>query len=235
MTDAPGERHSGLVVHLLHVRKTGGTVVWHAIEPHARTDGRVIVHHPHGTLLRDVPPGEKAIFFLRDPITRFVSGFYCRQRQGRPRYDSPWKPGERVAFERFESPNDLATALSSADRVRRQHAWSAMGAIQHLCSTLTWLENEAYLRSRLPDIFYIGFQESLGEDFERIKQKLDLPADLRLTDDEVAAHRNPAHLDYHLDDVAVANLRAWYEADQSMLDYCRSLATEVNGRPACSQ
>ena len=77
-------------------------------------------------------------------------------------------------------------------------------------------------RTSLPEIFYIGFQETLNEDFEHLKQKLGLPAHLRLSDDEVAAHRNPAHLDYHLDDLAVANLRAWYETDQRMLDFCRA-------------
>jgi Sulfotransferase family len=230
MTDAPGEGRAEHVVHLLHVRKTGGTALWHALEAHARTDRRVVVHHGHGTRLRDVPPGEQAMFFLRDPIRRFVSGFYCRQRQGLPRYNSPWKPDERAAFERFQGPNELARTLSSEDDAQRDLARAAMGAIQHLCSTLTWLESEAYLLSRLPDIFYIGFQETLNEDFERLKQKLDLPAELGLTDDEISAHRNPAHLDYHLDATAVANLRAWYQADQRMLDLCRARAAEVNAR-----
>jgi hypothetical protein len=228
--DPRGDRRAGLVIHLLHVRKTGGTALWHALEAHARADRRVIVHHPHGTLLRDIPPGELAIFLLRDPLTRFVSGFYCRQREGRPRYDSPWKTGERAAFERFRSPNELARTLSSPDRVQRELAWAAMGSIQHLASTLTWLESEAYLGSRLQDVFFIGFQETLNEDFDRLKQKLGLPADLRLSGDEIAAHRNPARLDYHLDDLAVANLGAWYEADQRILDFCRRRAPEVNAR-----
>ena len=231
-TELPAARLAALVIHLLHVRKTGGTALWHALEAHARTEACTIVHHPHGTLLRHVPPGDKVIFFLREPITRFVSGFYCRQRQGLPRYNSPWKPGERVAFARFQTPNELARALSSVDRVQRELAWAAMGNIEHLCSTLTWLEGEAYLRSRLPDVFYIGFQETLSDDFERLKRKLDLPAHLRLSDDAAAAHRNSSHLDYHLDDVAVANLRAWYEADQHVFDFCREQAAEVNGRSA---
>jgi hypothetical protein len=232
MTGTLGEREPGLVVHLLHIGKTGGTALWHALEPHARTDRHVIVHHPHTTVLRDVPPGEKALFFLRDPLTRFVSGFYCRQRYGRPRYNSPWKPGERAAFERFHTPNELARDLWSPDRAQREHAWAAMGSILHMCSTLTWFESETYLRSRLLDIFYIGFQETLNEDFERLKEKFALPTSLRLTDDEVAAHRNPAHLDYRLDDLAVANLRAWYEADQRILDFCRTHAAAVNERPS---
>jgi hypothetical protein len=234
-TEVPGEGRAGRVVHLLHLRKTGGTALWHAIEPHARTDRYAIVHHPHVTLLRDVPLGEHAIFFLRDPLTRFVSGFYSRQRKGRPRFDRTWTPGERETFERFRSPNELASTLSSPDEAERELARRAIGAVPPLRSMLTWLESETYLFSRLPDIFYIGFQETLNEDFDRLKLKLGLPADLRLSDDEVIAHRNPAYLDYHLDDVAVANLRARYEADLRLLDFCRAHAAEVNGRPASVQ
>jgi Sulfotransferase family len=224
---APGK----VLIHLLHIRKTGGTVLKHALDASARMDRCEILQHGHGTLLRHVPQGEQVIFFLRDPLTRFVSGFYCRQRQGLPRYNSPWKPDERAAFEQFSSPNELARTLCSSDRARRQLAWTAMGSIQHLCSTLTWLEGEAYLRSRLPDLFYIGFQETLNRDFESLKHKLGLPEDLRLSDDEVAAHRAPAHFSYHLDDVAKANLREWYDADQRMVDFCRTHAAQINGRP----
>jgi len=219
---------SPLTIHLLHLRKTGGTVLKHVLEAYAHTSECTIIPHGHSTVLRDVPLGEKVIFFLRDPLTRFVSGFYCRQRQGSPRYNSPWKPAERAAFERFQSPNDLARTLSSPDPTERELAWSAMGTIQHLCSTLTWLESEAYLRSRLPDILYIGFQEALSRDFECLKKKLNLPAGLRLTEDEVEAHRHPPHLDYQLDALAVANLREWYEADQHILDLCRLHAPQVN-------
>ena len=220
------------VVHLIHVRKTGGTVLRHAFDAHPRTERYRIVHHGHGVLLRDVPPGEKAIFFLRDPVARFVSGFYCRQRMGQPRYTSPWLENERVAFERFQTPNDLASTLSSPYEAERLRAQDAMHAIQHLCSVFTWLESEAYLRSRLPDLFHIGFQETLGDDFEHLKRKLGLPPELRLSDDETLSHRRPAHLDGHLDEVAVANVRAWYAPDQKLIDLCRTLSVQVNGRPA---
>jgi Sulfotransferase family len=224
-----------ITVHVLHVPKTGGTVLKHALEAYPRTDRCAIIQHAHGTFLRDVPAGEQVIFLLRDPLTRFVSGFYSRQRNGYPRYNGSWKPGERAAFERFSSPNELARTLSSSEREQRQLAWSAMGSIQHLCSTLAWLEGEAYLRSRLPDIFYIGFQETLNQDFDYLRPKLGLPEELKLSDDEVVAHRNPAHLDYHLDDLAAANLREWYQADQRLLDFCRSHAPQVNARPASVQ
>jgi hypothetical protein len=224
------EMDDAVVVHLIHVRKTGGTALKHAFDAYPRTDRYRILHHGHGTLLRDVPPSEKAIFFLRDPVARFVSGFYCRQRMGQPRYISPWTANERAAFEHFRTPNELASMLYSADESERSLAQEAMRAIQHLCSVFTWLESEAYLLSRLPDIFYIGFQETLSEDFERLKRKLGLRSELRLSEDEVLSHRRPAHLDGHLDDLAVENLRTWYETDRKIIDLCRMLSAQINGR-----
>ena len=216
-------------VHLVHVPKTGGTVLKHALREYRLWNGGTIVLHGHDTGLGDVPPGDRVMFFLRDPLTRFVSAFYSRQRKGYPRFNGSWKPGEREAFERFQTPNELARTLSSSDRAQRELAWSAMGNIQHLRSTLTWLESEAYLRSRLEDIFYIGFQETLDRDFEGLKRKLGLPVELRLSGDEVEAHRNPARLDCRLDDLGVGNLREWYEADWRVVDFCRGQAPRVNG------
>ena len=38
-----------------------------------------VVHlHRHAVRLRDVPVGEKFFFFVRDPVSRFVSGFHSR-------------------------------------------------------------------------------------------------------------------------------------------------------------
>ncbi len=47
-------------------------------------------------ILRNITEGEGIIFFLRDPTSRFVSGFYSRQRQGQPRYYSPWSSDEKI-------------------------------------------------------------------------------------------------------------------------------------------
>lgn len=216
-------------VHLLHIPKTGGTAVWHALETWTKRGRYDLIIHPHATLLRDVPKGERVAFFLRDPVTRFVSAFYSRQRQGRPHYNSPWSPGERRAFERFESPDALAVALAPGAALRAE-AEAAMDAIHHMKSALHWLSSEAYLLSRLPDLFHIGFQETLGADFERLKVQLVLPRSIALSDDAVVAHKNPAHLDYKLSDAGVAAVEAWYAAERSMYDLCRKLAPTVNAR-----
>ena len=119
-------------IHMLHIGKTGGTAVKAALQKHPVTRRYVIFPHPHRVRLRDIPEGEQVVFFLRDPITRFVSGFYSRQRQGRPRIFSPWSAAEAEAFGIFHSPNELALALSSASRENKAAAERAMRGIQHI-------------------------------------------------------------------------------------------------------
>ena len=46
--------------------------------------------------------------------------------------------------------------------------------------------------ARLADIFFLGFQEQMAEDFEILKVKLGIPEHAVLPTDDVDAHRNPA-------------------------------------------
>ena len=62
-----------------------------------------------------IAPGEPVAFFVRHPVSRFVSGFNSRMRKGRPRRNVEWSEGERWSFERFRTPDELARALASAD------------------------------------------------------------------------------------------------------------------------
>jgi hypothetical protein len=214
-------------LHFLHLGKTAGSAVKYAIESYANPHTRYVIYlHPHETTLRGVPQGEKFFFFLRDPVTRFVSGFYSRQRQGQPRYFLRWTPAEESAFARFSTPNALAAALSSADVNEKAQAELAMQSILHVKDSYwNWFESAEYLSSRLPDLFFVGFQEQLSADFEILKSKLGLP-DIALPRDEIHAHRNPPHLDKSLDETAIANLRTWYAADFELVDMCEHLVQE---------
>lgn len=216
-------------VHHLHIGKTGGSALKAALRDHRVTRRYALVLHSHRFTLRDVPPGEKALFVLRDPIARFVSGFYSRQRMGRPRYETPYKAGEAAAFAAFSSADALARALYADDADLAARAEDAMRSIGHLRHPfLHWFESEEYFLSRLEDVLFVGFQESLSHDFEQLKRRLGLPADLALPDDPVTAHRNPDDIDRHLDDQAVANLRKWYAADYSFYELCRHKAPSIN-------
>jgi len=72
-------------VHFLHIGKTGGTAIKHAIgsaQASISGDGAglpCVVHlHRHAVRLRDVPAGERFFFFVRDPLEltmKVVAGF----------------------------------------------------------------------------------------------------------------------------------------------------------------
>ncbi|MBW4652811.1 MAG: sulfotransferase family 2 domain-containing protein [Kaiparowitsia implicata GSE-PSE-MK54-09C] len=225
-----------MTMHILHIGKTGGTAIGWAIEPYRASSAHPVILHPHGVRLVDIPCGESVIFFLRDPISRFVSGFYSRQRRGQPRYLSPWSLEEEAAFATFSTPNQLAMALSSPILEERAAAQQAMRHIQHVRSHYwDWFQDREYFRSRLADIAFIGFQERLAADFEVLKRKLGLPDHATLPSDDVQAHRNPTHVDRRLEDGAIANLTQWYRSDFEFVALCQTLLQmhpTLGGRPA---
>ena len=217
-------------LHVLHIGKSGGTALNHALVEHMSGSAYQLVFGGHTATLADIPAGEKFMFVVRDPISRFVSAFNGRLREDRPRYHYPWREEERIAFAIFKTPDQLATALSSEDEVERAQAEQAMHGIGHVNTPYTfWFGDEAAFRARLADLFFVGFTERLDEDFELLKRKLGLPPEARLPADETVAHKTPAGFADELGEVARANLERWYERDLAFVDLCRELAPVVNG------
>ena len=215
------------LINLLHIGKTGGSAIGHALEPYFISRHQIIKFRRHRVRLIDIPKGESVAFFLRDPISRFVSGFHCRQRQSRPRYYVPWLPGERRAFKEFHTPQQLALALSSPNEEKKASAHRAMRCIFHIKRPYRfWFESEEYFLSRLPDIFFIGFQERLTEDFSILKTKLGLSEYIELPNDDIIAHRTPMGLDKRLTDEARENLQTWYQDDYRFIDLCEKVLRE---------
>lgn len=227
-------------VHFLHVRKTGGTAIRHAFltsetesasirhapKEYSKAIGQFVLHlHSHGTRLVDIPEGEKVFFFLRDPVARFISGFYCRQRQGQPRYFFPWSVEEKQVFTCFKTPNELGIALSSENDHERKKAEIAMKSIKHLrFSYWDWFSDEAYFISRKDDIFFVGFQETLSDDFELLKLKLKLPKTLELTKNNIDAHKSSYDAGcVPLEKLAIKNVKNWYERDYKFIKLCKDL------------
>lgn len=212
------------VVHMLHIGKTGGTAVKHALRScRAPRDVRIVMHD-HKTALSDLPPWDDVFFFLRDPVSRYVSGFNSRLREGRPRYDKAWTADERDAFEHFTTPDELAVAIDAGDPELRKAARRAMSRIGHVRWHYSrWLGGARLLRARRRRIVLIGHQETLAEDLERLKDRLGLPADCRLPTDEAEAHRSPTGLSTELSERALKNLRTWYRQDYELIEACRDL------------
>jgi hypothetical protein len=205
--------------HFLHVGKTGGTAIKNALRPHRSRGPYELFLHGHSVSLRDIPPGDKVFYLLRRPESRFVSSFYSRLREGRPRLVIPWRTLEAVAFKEFQTAPQLAKALRSPDPELAGRARLAMQNIFHLRDSFyRWFESEDYLASRRDDILFVGFQERLNQDFPKLLELLGLEGRASLPDDDVKAHRNPASAEKTLDDEAKANLAWWYYIDDAFYD-----------------
>jgi hypothetical protein len=209
--------------HFLHIGKSGGSAIKSALTSCPNTPRYRIHLHKHEVTLADVPEGQKVFFCLRDPVSRFVSGFYSRQRKGQPRYYVEWTPGEKAAYETFATPNELALSLAETGDDPDSPASRAMSAVKHLGHYSFWYRDIPYFKSRLDDILFIGFQDSLDADFVRLKHLLDVPEHVVLPTDDVAAHRNTPTLDRNLDPAARAALEQWYAEDFAFVEYCRQL------------
>jgi len=223
----PNDRRPPL--NVLHIGKTGGTALKQVLAENAEASGCQLLFRGHDVTLADIPEGEQFMFLIRDPLTRFVSAFNGRLREDRPRYHYPWRDEERVAFAIFKTPDELARALSSDDGELRAQAEAAMRGIGHVNTPYTfWFPSERAFRARLDNVFFIGLQDRLDDDFEALKRKLGLGVDVRLPRDETVAHKTPAGFESQLSKTGRANLERWYAFDVAFVRLCRELAPRVN-------
>lgn len=208
-------------VHFLHLRKSGGTSIKNALDRHRTTPNSVLYLHPHRVKLEHVAKGHRIIFSTRDPVSRFVSGFGSRLRQGAPAHNVPWTEAEALAFSRFKDANSLALAL---DQSHPQHAEAlhAMQNITHLqCSYWDWFGDEKQLAERDSSILAILRTESLEEDFEALRKRLGLSQGLVLPTDAKASNKSTdAPKRAALEPRAVELVKEWYRRDYDFLEYC---------------
>jgi hypothetical protein len=225
-----------MTVHFLHIGKTGGTAIKAALHgagigyfrpenahKFQQTLYGGVQLHDHRFFLEHVPSGDYAVFFVRDPISRMVSGFQSRLHKGQPRYYKEWSPSERSAFEAFRTPEQLAHALVSDDPEERKLARRAMRRIFHLRFMQRFTGPPEHVRSRLDQILYIGRQETLDADWRQLRGLLGLPRGLKLPKDAVRAHRRDPSDQPRLDAVAVAALRDWYARDYRLVACCDAI------------
>jgi len=218
-------RKKQLTIHLLHIGKTGGTSLIKMLEGISNTKYSIKVH-PHQYTLKDIPESDKAIFFLRNPLDRFVSGFYSRKRKGQPTYNVPWNEAEEKAFKTFETPNELARALSSDNDELKNSAEAAMRGIRHVNTHFKdWLYSSKYLKTKSKKIYFIGFQENFDKDVRQLFQKLTRE---NLNSEVVKSHQTFKKENKELSEEAKTNLMQWYKDDFELYRFCETLALKVN-------
>lgn len=209
----------------LHNRKTAGTAFKNMIEQQLEKSPmmniRCFEHAMTFPKFVEQFPQARAIFFVRDPISKFVSGFYSRLRQGQPRYYFPWSSAEKRAFQRFQTPNDLAESLSSTNLFKRYLGRKAMKAIGHVRHTLLdFLGSPEFLQKQTDRIAFIGHQPDFLTDVEHLRELLTLDKSVTIPSDDTKSHRNPAEVDKFLSEEAISNLKKWYSADFAIYEWC---------------
>lgn len=226
------------IVNFLHIGKTGGTAIRVGMGGHVRRKSDVrtekyrIIFHRHNVTLEDIPKGQKVFFFVRDPVSRFVSGFYSRKRKGKPRIYSDWSEQEKNAFDRFKTPNELAVSLTSKNKSDKLSALRAMDSIQHIRNKYSkWYISKDYFIDRLDDIIMVGRTEHLDFYFSQLKKILKLPENAHLPSDPVKSHSNPYYkLDTALEEKAKRNIISWYVEDYEFLNLCKRYSNELKYR-----
>ncbi|MFT4801717.1 MAG: hypothetical protein ACI93N_001492 [Flavobacteriaceae bacterium] len=206
-------------LHFIHIGKTAGTALKHALSDFTQNKSTQIHLHEHNFKLTDVPNDQLCFFSVRDPLDRFVSGFYSRQRQGKPKYNSKWNAAEEIAFSLFETPNKLANDLYSSNSQKRVNAEYAMLSLKHVNSSYwDWFVDEKYLLSRKKSIAFIFNQTNLNSDFEIFKNSFSISESAVLPDkNSIDAHSNSYSFDTYLDELSKANLRKWYAKEYYFL------------------
>jgi len=207
-------------LHFLHIGKNAGTQIKHIGDQITRGSQRYrFVRHPHRRTLDDVPAGQKYFFSIRDPITRFKSGFYSRKRKGQPRIYSEWTAEEALAFQHFEHANELAEALYE-DSERGRLAYSAMRSISHVARhQVGWLGEHGFFLETRPPVHIIR-QERFDEDLAGLLRRLELDIEVSLSPDPKIVHRNDYQRTPPLSALAVGHLRVWYSADFVLYRLC---------------
>ena len=109
-----------------------------------------------------------------------------------------------------------------------------MHGIGHVNTPYTfWFPDEASFRARLADVFFIGLQDRLDEDFELLRHKLGLPAEVQHAARRDGRPQDSAGFDDQLSELGRANLERWYAFDVAFVRLCRELAPSERCRRYC--
>lgn len=208
------------VFYYLHIGKTGGTFVTDLSKDPTMFERAPcpFIRLTHNLKHHHMPQGARFVFGTRDPVQRFVSGFYSRKvlrKRGR------LSRGEARAFARFETPNQLAEALDATDQILRGAAQDAMASIEHVNAPHhSWFKDRERLAAdiRSGHAFRVR-QEALNADLRAALAANGFRISRSMLEDRPRAHSSPVKLDKALSDKAVANLKAFYAKDFEFLQW----------------
>jgi len=216
-------RYSKGDIIFLHIGKCAGTQIAQIARQIAERAEQVkIVKMNHDVYLTDLKKIPQYFFSIRDPLSRFRSGFYSRKRKGAPRIYSEWSDHEAVAFHDFEHANDLAESLFEEGELGKK-AFAAIKSIRHTSQDLTdWFCQRGNFLELYPPIWIIRqehFKDDLSVFLDRSQVGLTTD-DILISPDHNSAHSN----DYRglpiLSAKAKRKLKIWYAQDVEFYRIC---------------
>ena len=207
-------------IHFLHIGKNAGTQIKNVIRQiNAQRQDLRIKRHGHRVSLGDLPDDDDFFFSIRDPISRFRSGFYSRKRKGQPRIYIDWSRFEAKAFDDFEHANDLAEALF-CDGELGAKAFCAMKSIRHVTmNQVDWISHFGNLLELRPPLCIIR-QEKFDVDVRALKERVGFAGEIEIEKDPTKSHANDYSDTPALSEEAVSNLNRWYVQDIEFYRVC---------------
>ena len=201
------------VVYFLHIGKAAGSQVKQMMaQVNREADGVLMKALAHDVTLVDLPEPSDYFFSIRDPISRFRSGFYSRKRRGRPLNDIAWTPHEQTAFANFEHAADLAEALFASGEEGMKAA-AAMKSIRHTAQDqIDWFALAGDIFTVRPPVWVLR-QEHLEADLKVLLDRLGVDFAPEARRDAKGAHANDYSGIPDLTETGIANLRRWYAQD----------------------
>ena len=214
-------------ISFLHIGKNAGTQVKY-VAKNLLKKGIKIKFYNHKVKLHELPIETKYFFSIREPASRFISGFYSRKRKGMPRLYSEWSLHEKMAFKDFEHANNLAENLFSTD-IKGISALSAIKSISHTgMQQIDYFWRAAYFQIQPP--IAIIRQEYFEEDMQKLLIRIGVETKIStlVTDDNIQSHKNDYSEIPPLSELARNNLKKWYVQDYMFYEYCEEWIKQKN-------
>ena len=202
-------------IHFLHIGKTGGTSI---IQCFDELNSRKNIPYQfycyrHQVTIKHLPQKQKYFLSVRNPITRFISGFYATKAKNK---GVQWSPEEKIAFDFFPEANDLAESLF-CNNVYGARAYDAMLTIKHVAEfQCSWADPQRQLEENPP--FSVLHQETLDKDFNHMLNKLELAPVLLSTMNINVCKNAPV-----LSEKGTNNIANWYARDFNFIERLKSL------------
>lgn len=217
--DKSGSRHQ---VHFLHIGKNAGTQFKYcAAQVNGFSKTHTFALHPHTVKLADLPEGAAYTFCIRDPLKRFVSGFYSRKRKGQPRIYSEWSEVEELIFGTFEHANDIAENLWVNGELGRK-AQTAIRRMRHTGEPqYSWFRDIEGFLEKWPPV-HILRQETFNQDLLKLYDLLGIDIEPVFAEGDRSSHKNDYSDIPPLSDLAKENLKRWYHNDHKFIALCNA-------------